>query len=83
MADLAHQVDSAIEALKTMHASQVDQWTTLFLALGRARQALAANDTSAARDWLTVAEADEYRLTGSADTCGAVVEAIEREVQHG
>lgn len=83
MADLGHQVETAIASMKHLHARQVDSWTALFVALGRARQAIAANDHTAARDWLAAAEADEYRLTGSADTCGAVVEALEREVPNG
>lgn len=83
MADLGHQVETAIGSLKAVHAQQADQWTNLFLALGRARQAVAMRDAAEARDWLSFAEGLEYTLTGSADTIGAVVETIEREVGNG
>ena len=77
---LADRIRTASERLREHHAAQLAEWHDLAIALGRAMQAAASNDTAETRRWLIEAETFEYDLLGSCDETGRVVETIDGTV---
>ncbi len=59
------------------HRLQEAQWAALFFAAGRAAEALANGDTTAAKHWLDEASEAEGDLLGECEIVGPLLDAME------
>lgn len=75
--ELREALDLALAELRTEQSRQAAEWCALYVDIGRAIEALSLGDPVAARAALVSAEAGEYSLSGSADSIGRVVEALD------
>jgi hypothetical protein len=81
MTELIAALEAAAVRLHNLEGAQSAQWANLWLALGRATQAVSVGNHADARRWLKAAEAHERELTKSG-VLGVVLASLEA-LEHG